>query len=83
LEELQKTEDQLLKNEEQIKKEVKKSVHDFEQKIKKAMSADRDKRWYLSDRVQRARNEAISGRYREHHAEIQAILDSLRRASDL
>jgi hypothetical protein len=73
LKELQETEDRLLRNEQNVKKEVKKQVHDEEQKLRQQRAS--------SLNVQK-RNE-ISNRANQHALELQSILGSLSRASGL
>ena len=91
LEELQKTEDGLLKNEEEIKKEVKKLLHDDEQKVKNDVMThlreDVRDRLYggltVTERIRRGVAEHAVKTWEEHGAETRAIGHSLRQASGL
>ena len=71
LEELQAIEERLLKTEQKVRKDVKKQIHDEEQKLRHQRAS--------SLNVQK-RND-ISNRAAEHTNETQAVIDSLRRAS--
>ena len=91
LEELRKTEHRLLKNEEQIKKEVKKLHRDEGQKIKtdvmrRLRENEADRRFgglTLNERMRREAESRAIKTWEEHAAERQRIADSVRRASGL